>query len=193
MVPAHCFKPLKTDRSECWKRVLGEAIVIWCAGLSVQCVPELFDTFQAFLRVSPTPTVSPDTPHSIPLFQWESNILAPPSPLLHVHSERTLKKTKTTLSNLWKLHCWKETHPIWKHLTSYLQGEKAENWNRHHNPWVHTLTSSSNKGLPKRRWPPWLRCGGIGGSSIGSTNGRRVRGIHADGGFVGIIQQEWIA
>lgn len=66
-------------------RVLGEAIVIWCAGLSVQCVPDLSDTFQAFLRVSPTPTVSPVTPHSIPLFQCESNILAtppflPPSP-----------------------------------------------------------------------------------------------------------------
>lgn len=34
---------------------------------------------------------------------------------------------------------------------------------------------------------------GFGSSSIGSVEGRRARGIHADSVFVAIIHQEWIA
>lgn len=35
-------------------RVVGEGIVMSCGGLSVQSLPDLSDTFQAFLRAPPT-------------------------------------------------------------------------------------------------------------------------------------------
>lgn len=86
-------------------RAVGEGIVMWCGGLSVQCLPDLSDTFQAFLRVPPTAVpLSSHPPLSHPtsslFFCVTQAFLQPPFlllvllPHLPLHSAKTLKKTK---------------------------------------------------------------------------------------------------
>lgn len=90
---------------------VGEGIVMWCAGLSAQCLPDLSDTFQAFLRAPPTAsplstlTLPCHTPHHLSLFSlrehsynplFSSSTCPPPSCI----QAKTLKKTKTRPKNI---------------------------------------------------------------------------------------------